>query len=209
MLHILDQNLTRRRDKNHSVPSHDLITVAQQVLCWFTISRGKAYFFLNPISYFSRDTFDHLSGWLEDARQHANENMVIILVGNKSDLERSRMVSTAEGEQFAREHGLIFLETSAKTAANVEEVCSISLDKSTHNCRLFIEPPNLFTKISNRGLLISLRRYALYWLESLIVLSLLESNWVPCNLKHQQVKSRMTGLVVNFLVILCFKYIQP
>lgn len=63
-----------------------------------------------------------MSGWLEDARQHANENMVIILIGNKSDLERSRMVSTAEGEQFAREHGLIFLETSAKTAANVEEV---------------------------------------------------------------------------------------
>lgn len=47
--------------------------------------------------------------------------MVIMLVGNKSDLERRRAVSTEEGEQFARDNGLIFLETSAKTAANVEE----------------------------------------------------------------------------------------
>jgi hypothetical protein len=44
------------------------------------------------------------------------------LIGNKSDLEHKRTVSVEEGEQFARENGLIFLETSAKTAANVEEV---------------------------------------------------------------------------------------
>ena len=39
-----------------------------------------------------------------------------------SDLEARRDVSREEGEAFAREHGLIFMETSAKTAANVEEV---------------------------------------------------------------------------------------
>jgi Ras-related protein Rab-2A len=44
------------------------------------------------------------------------------LIGNKSDLEHKRAVSTEEGEQFAKENGLIFIETSAKTAANVEEV---------------------------------------------------------------------------------------
>eukprot|EP01127_Copromyxa_protea_P011847 TRINITY_DN301_c0_g1_i1.p1 TRINITY_DN301_c0_g1~~TRINITY_DN301_c0_g1_i1.p1 ORF type:complete len:214 (+),score=51.98 TRINITY_DN301_c0_g1_i1:36-677(+) len=68
-----------------------------------------------------RDTFNHVSTWLEDARQHANDNITIILVGNKSDLEKSRQVTTQEGEDFARENGLLFLETSAKTAANVEE----------------------------------------------------------------------------------------
>lgn len=50
--------------------------------------------------------------------------MVIMLIGNKSDLEHRRQVSTAEGEAFAQENGLIFLETSAKTAANVESVSS-------------------------------------------------------------------------------------
>eukprot|EP00877_Chromochloris_zofingiensis_P002886 jgi/Chrzof1/12599/Cz07g00150.t1 len=68
-----------------------------------------------------RETFNHLASWLEDARQHANPNMTIMLIGNKSDLSHRRAVSTEEGEQFAKEHGLIFLETSARTAHNVEE----------------------------------------------------------------------------------------
>lgn len=48
--------------------------------------------------------------------------MTIMLIGNKSDLEHRRAVSTKEGEIFAQENGLIFLETSAKSAANVETV---------------------------------------------------------------------------------------
>merc|ERR1712151_1470402 len=67
-----------------------------------------------------RDTFTHLTRWLEEARQNANANMVIMLIGNKSDLER-REVAFEEGQQFAREHGLVFRETSAKTAQNVED----------------------------------------------------------------------------------------
>uniref|UniRef100_A0A7R9VA95 Uncharacterized protein n=1 Tax=Chlamydomonas euryale TaxID=1486919 RepID=A0A7R9VA95_9CHLO len=68
-----------------------------------------------------RETFMHLASWLEDARQHANPNMTIMLIGNKSDLSHRRAVTTEEGEAFAREHGLIFLETSARTAHNVED----------------------------------------------------------------------------------------
>jgi len=48
--------------------------------------------------------------------------MMIMLVGNKCDLSHRRAVSYEEGEQFAKEHGLIFMEASAKTAQNVEEV---------------------------------------------------------------------------------------
>jgi len=68
-----------------------------------------------------RETFNHLTRWLEEARQNANASMVIMLIGNKSDLDHRRQVSKEEGEKFAKDHGLIFLETSAKTAANVEE----------------------------------------------------------------------------------------
>lgn len=45
----------------------------------------------------------------------------LILRNVNSDLEARRDVSKEEGETFAREHGLIFMETSAKTASNVEE----------------------------------------------------------------------------------------
>lgn len=44
-----------------------------------------------------------------------------------SDLESRREVKKEEGEAFAREHGLIFMETSAKTASNVEEVMTHTL----------------------------------------------------------------------------------
>mmetsp|Transcript_16588 Transcript_16588/g.17940 ORF Transcript_16588/g.17940 Transcript_16588/m.17940 type:complete len:205 (+) Transcript_16588:202-816(+) len=67
-----------------------------------------------------RESFNHLGRWLEEARQNGNPNMTIMLIGNKSDLEHRRAVSTKEGEIFAQENGLIFLETSAKSAANVE-----------------------------------------------------------------------------------------
>lgn len=49
-----------------------------------------------------------------------------------SDLEARREVKKEEGEAFAREHGLIFMETSAKTAANVEEVINYNEKKETH-----------------------------------------------------------------------------
>lgn len=68
-----------------------------------------------------RETFNHLAGWLEDARNHANSNMTIMLIGNKCDLAHRRAVTFEEGQQFAKENGLIFMETSAKTAQNVEE----------------------------------------------------------------------------------------
>merc|ERR1712050_352250 len=66
-----------------------------------------------------RGSFDHLAQWLMDARQNAQPNMVIILIGNKSDLDR-REVSYEEGAWFARQNGLFFLETSAKTGQNVD-----------------------------------------------------------------------------------------
>ncbi|URE25509.1 ras-related protein [Musa troglodytarum] len=68
-----------------------------------------------------RETFNHLGSWLEDAREHAGANVTIMMIGNKCDLACRRAAETEEGEQFAKEHGLIFMETSAKTAQNVEE----------------------------------------------------------------------------------------
>ena len=69
-----------------------------------------------------RETFDNLSSWLQDCCAHAGPNMVIMLVGNKADVTHRRAVSTEEGEMFARENGLLFMEASAKTSTNVEDV---------------------------------------------------------------------------------------
>ncbi|RNF00439.1 Rab family, other [Trypanosoma conorhini] len=68
-----------------------------------------------------RETFTHLQTWLEDARANANTAIVIMLIGNKCDLEAKRQVSREEGENFARRNNLVFMETSAKTAQNVDD----------------------------------------------------------------------------------------
>jgi len=68
-----------------------------------------------------RETFNHLKSWLAEVQEHSNKEMIIMLIGNKNDLEHKRAVSFEEGKKFAEENNLIFMETSAKTAANVEE----------------------------------------------------------------------------------------
>jgi len=68
-----------------------------------------------------RETFEHLSSWLEDCLKYSNANIVITVIGNKSDLESNRQVTREEGEEFAKKHNLLFLETSAKTSDNVDE----------------------------------------------------------------------------------------
>ena len=68
-----------------------------------------------------RSSFDQLDEWLEDARKNCSPNCVIFLIGNKSDVSVKRVVDRIEGAKFAQNHGLMFMETSAKSAENVDE----------------------------------------------------------------------------------------
>jgi hypothetical protein len=61
--------------------------------------------------------------------------MTAMLIGNKCDLSHRRAVSFEEGEQFIKEHGLAFMEASAKTAQNVEEV-TVYLGPFKCNCTI-------------------------------------------------------------------------
>lgn len=121
-------------------------------------SKRKTYLFnslfsLSLYHYCSRETYNALTNWLTDARTLASPNIVIVLVGNKKDLEADREVTFMEASRFAQENGegrtlqlmcdkpvlvitefvrnsfvcvcaaeLSFLETSALTGENVEEV---------------------------------------------------------------------------------------
>ena len=70
----------------------------------------------------NKESFNHIENWLNDFRKH-NPNAKIILVGNKSDLEESRVVSKDEGENFAKANKLdLFFETSAKSGYNAQKV---------------------------------------------------------------------------------------
>lgn len=68
-----------------------------------------------------RQSFDHVARWLEELRGHADKNIVIMLVGNKSDLGSLRDVPTEDAKEFAQKENLFFMETSALEATNVEQ----------------------------------------------------------------------------------------
>lgn len=72
-----------------------------------------------------RSTFGHVTDWLNDLRQIAEPDIVVILVGNKADLAETpdrREVSSAEAADWARRNGVLrYVETSAKSGENVEE----------------------------------------------------------------------------------------
>lgn len=70
----------------------------------------------------NKETFQKAQTWIKELQRQANPNIVIALAGNKLDLANKRAVSYEEAKQYADETGLLFMETSAKTAANVMDI---------------------------------------------------------------------------------------
>ncbi|EMC94310.1 hypothetical protein BAUCODRAFT_544119 [Baudoinia panamericana UAMH 10762] len=71
-------------------------------------------------------SLDKAKSWVKELQRQANENIIIALAGNKLDLAESdpskRAIEKADAEAYAREAGLLFFETSAKTSENVKEL---------------------------------------------------------------------------------------
>jgi len=65
-------------------------------------------------------TYENVERWLKELRDHADSNIVIMLVGNKCDLRHLRAVPTEEAKAYAEKNALSFIETSALDSTNVE-----------------------------------------------------------------------------------------
>lgn len=68
------------------------------------------------------DTFERAKSWVKELQRQARADIVIALAGNKSDLANRRMVEYEEASNYAEENSLLFMETSAKNANNVNEI---------------------------------------------------------------------------------------
>uniref|UniRef100_A0A8V5H9I2 Ras-related protein Rab-17 n=1 Tax=Melopsittacus undulatus TaxID=13146 RepID=A0A8V5H9I2_MELUD len=71
----------------------------------------------------NKETLNRAKLWLRDLeKEFLPDEIVIALVGNKVDLAAEREVTTEEGEEFARTRGLLFMETSAKSNHQVNDI---------------------------------------------------------------------------------------
>lgn len=69
----------------------------------------------------SQDTFEHVNDWLKEVNRYASEGTSKLLVGNKCDRIADKVVTAEQAKEFSDDLGIPFLETSAKSAKNVEE----------------------------------------------------------------------------------------
>lgn len=67
-----------------------------------------------------RASFLNTSKWIEDVRNERGNDVIIILVGNKTDLSEKRQVSVEEGEDKSNKEGCMFIESSAKAGFNIK-----------------------------------------------------------------------------------------
>jgi len=99
-----------------------------------------------------RSTFDNIVRWLDDMRDNAYSKMIIILIGNKDDLALEREVSTEEGQAFADQHNLLFMETSAKTGHNTEAAFRLTatvINENIENGQYDLRTDNIGIKPGN------------------------------------------------------------
>lgn len=77
-------------------------------------------------------TFENVDRWLKELKNHTDSNIVVMLVGNKSDLRHLVAVPTEDGKSYAERESLYFIETSALEAVNVEKAFAEVLTQIYH-----------------------------------------------------------------------------
>ncbi|CAK9321123.1 unnamed protein product [Citrullus colocynthis] len=77
-------------------------------------------------------TYENVEKWLKELRDHTDPNIVVMLVGNKSDLRHLVAVSTEDAKSFAETESLYFMETSALEATNVDNAFAEVLTQIYH-----------------------------------------------------------------------------
>ena len=70
----------------------------------------------------SRKSFNDITNWIEDCIKYSPKTVLMVLIGNKCDLEQSREVSTEEGQELSDKNGISFYETSAREGTNIKEI---------------------------------------------------------------------------------------
>ena len=83
----------------------------------------------------SEESFLHIQNWIKDCKDLAPKNVLLVLVGNKSDLEEQRVISKEKGEDLAKGNNMLFFETSALNGNGIEETFQKCIEKIDERIR--------------------------------------------------------------------------
>ena len=68
-----------------------------------------------------KETFESVDKWINDLKSSGDPKLIIIIIGNKCDLEEKREILKEQGEEKAKSFGCAFLETSALSGDNIDK----------------------------------------------------------------------------------------
>ncbi|XP_076072414.1 ras-related protein Rab-37-like isoform X2 [Mytilus galloprovincialis] len=100
--------------------SHFSAFLLNMFICCFTDEEHDSIALLLLYDVTNKASFDNIRAWLGEINEYAQEDVVIMLLGNKADMTGERMIRTEDGEKLAKEYNVAFMETSAKTGMNVD-----------------------------------------------------------------------------------------
>ena len=95
------------------------------------IREAQIILFIYDVS--DRESFDSIPKWIQDVLDVKNTEPVLVLIGNKIDLEKERKVTYEEGKRFAEQNNFIFQEVSAKTGNNFDILFEVQIYESIYN----------------------------------------------------------------------------
>ena len=76
-----------------------------------------------------KDTFENIDKWYSELKMNSDENIFVIIIGNKSDMEEQRQITVSEGQEKAQKLNAAFMETSALQAINIDEAFELMSDE--------------------------------------------------------------------------------
>ncbi|KAJ5067465.1 ras-related protein rabf2b [Anaeramoeba ignava] len=98
-----------------------------------------------------KNSFETAKRWIQELIKEISANILIVLAGNKIDLENRRVVSIEEAENYAKEKGMVYMETSAKNGSGVVELFTLIAKKLAENSSITTEPLTQKTSIKLDG----------------------------------------------------------
>lgn len=99
----------------------------------------------------SHASYDSIHSWVSSIHEHADENIVKYLVGNKLDMQANREVTKEEGMRMAEEYRMKYFETSAKGNVNVSETIEALIKDIRANASMRDDMIKLTSRASSKG----------------------------------------------------------